>query len=80
MFELRPDGLYQIKSNHPLLFLCGYLQVLAIARAYGQLHSYGLVIQWTNIDDRSIIKFIPMRWLHGENLKLLEGLTARFWL
>lgn len=74
MFELRPDGLYQIKSNHPLLFLCGYLQVLAIARAYGQLHSYGLVIQWTNIDDRSIIKFIPMRWLHGENLKLLKDL------
>lgn len=74
MFELRPDGLYLIKSNHPPLFLCGYLQVLAIARAYGQLHSYGLVIQWSNIDDRSIKKFIPMRWLHGENLKLLKDL------
>lgn len=74
MFEIRPDGLYLIKSNHPPLFICGNLQVLAIGRAYAQLHSYGLVIEWTNIDDRSIKKFIPMRWLYGENLKLLKDL------
>jgi putative DNA primase/helicase len=72
MYEQRTNGLYISNKNAEFEFLCGPIKVLAITRDSENRHSYGRLIEWTNIDNKVIRHVFQGKQLLNDNGRQLK--------
>ena len=72
MYELRDDGLYEIRHDTVPVKLCGHIQVKAIVSDKARRNSFGLLIEWKNIVGNIFQKVLPMEEIDDYSAKKLR--------
>jgi len=72
MFEILSNGLFISQQDGESKFLCGPIRVLGITRDSDNRRNYGLLIEWINLDNKTIRQIFPRKQIINENGRQLK--------
>ncbi|WP_421246984.1 DUF927 domain-containing protein [Aeromonas sanarellii] len=70
-FRLLPDAL-EVQESERWVKIGGHIKVLARTRSSDQKRSYGVLLEWKNLDGVHLLDIVLIRHLQGDNSRLVR--------